>query len=42
VTRSRIPFGPVLHSRAGFLTRQGLIRPGQRHEDLVVIRADRP
>jgi release factor glutamine methyltransferase len=41
VARSRIPFGPVLHSRADFLTRRGLIQPGQRHEDLVVIRADR-
>jgi release factor glutamine methyltransferase len=42
VARSRIPFGPVLHSRTDFLTRRGLIAPGQRHEDLVVIRADRP
>jgi release factor glutamine methyltransferase len=41
VLRERIPFGPVLTSRAEFLTREGLIAPGQRHEDLVVIRADR-
>lgn len=42
VLRSRIPFGPVLRGRADFLERQGLIRPGQRDEGLVVIRADRP
>lgn len=36
-----IPFGPVMTGRAGWLTRQGLIRPGQRWEDLVVIRAER-
>jgi release factor glutamine methyltransferase len=41
VARERIPFGPVMHGRAEFLERQGLIEPGQRHEDLVVIRADR-
>ncbi|MEV6611894.1 HemK2/MTQ2 family protein methyltransferase [Kutzneria sp. NPDC051319] len=41
VAGSRIPFGPVMRERAGFLTRQGLIEAGQRHEDLVVIRADR-
>lgn len=41
VLRDRIPFGPVLSSRTEFLERQGLIAPGQRHEDLVVIRADR-
>jgi release factor glutamine methyltransferase len=42
VLRSRIPFGPVLRGRTEFLERRGLIEPGQRHEDLVVIRADRP
>jgi release factor glutamine methyltransferase len=42
VLRSTIPFGPVLRSRTEFLEREGLIEPGQRHEDLVVIRADRP
>jgi release factor glutamine methyltransferase len=41
VGRRRIPFGPVLQSRVEFLTRQGLVEPGQRYEDLVVIRADR-
>ncbi|GAA2595829.1 HemK2/MTQ2 family protein methyltransferase [Actinomadura fulvescens] len=39
--RSTEPFGPVLRARAGVLERRGLIRPGQRYEELVVIRADR-
>jgi release factor glutamine methyltransferase len=42
VARRRVPFGPVLRARAGFLERSGLIEPGQRHEELVVIRGDRP
>lgn len=36
------PFGPVLTARAELLEARGLIRPGQRHEDLAVIRATRP
>ncbi|MGK5499645.1 HemK2/MTQ2 family protein methyltransferase [Streptomyces sp. URMC 125] len=42
VARTTIPFGPVLHSRAAWLEERGLIAPGQRTEELVVIRADRP
>jgi release factor glutamine methyltransferase len=42
VQRRQVPFGPVMHGRAGFLEEQGLIEPGQRHEELVVIRGDRP
>lgn len=34
-------FGPVMRARADRLQHLGLIRPGQRYEDLVVIRADR-
>lgn len=41
VARRRVPFGPVMWARAGYLEAAGLIRRGQRHEDLVVIRADR-
>ncbi|WP_280232890.1 HemK2/MTQ2 family protein methyltransferase [Nocardia cyriacigeorgica] len=41
VARTRIPFGPVMRSRARWLTAEGFIEPGQRHEELVVIRADR-
>lgn len=37
--RSRQPFGPVLRSRAAWLEERGLIAPGQREEELVVVRA---
>jgi release factor glutamine methyltransferase len=41
VARNVELFGPVLRSRTGYLEEAGLIEPGQRHEELVVIRADR-
>lgn len=41
VARHRIPFGPVMRARTTFLEETGLIEAGQRHEDLVVIRAER-
>jgi release factor glutamine methyltransferase len=41
VARRIEPFGPVLRERAGFLERRGLLEPGRRHEELVVIRGDR-
>ncbi|TDB83113.1 methyltransferase domain-containing protein [Actinomadura sp. KC216] len=41
IARHREPFGPVMHGRAESLTARGLLRPGQGHEDLVVVRADR-
>ncbi|WP_243719699.1 HemK2/MTQ2 family protein methyltransferase [Actinomadura sp. KC06] len=40
VVRHREPFGPVMRSRAKLLEARGLLRPGQRHEELVVVRAD--
>lgn len=40
IARQVIPFGPVMRSRAAWLESAGLIEPGQRHEELVVIRAD--
>jgi release factor glutamine methyltransferase len=39
--RRRVPFGPVMWTRAAYLEDAGLVRRGQRHEDLVVIRASR-
>lgn len=42
VARRTEPFGPIMRQRIPLLERQGLIRPGQRHEELVVIRGDRP
>lgn len=37
-----IPFGPVLNQRAEWLEEQGLLQPGRREEELLVIRADKP
>jgi release factor glutamine methyltransferase len=42
IARQWVPFGPVLTARAGWLQRRGLLEPGRRHEELVVIRADVP
>ncbi|GAB3289477.1 HemK2/MTQ2 family protein methyltransferase [Parasphingorhabdus pacifica] len=42
VARRREPFGPVMHGRAALLEKRGLVEPGQRYEELVVIRADNP
>lgn len=42
VACERIPFGPVLSARAGWLEQIGLIPRGCREEELVVIRADKP
>ncbi|RRO16732.1 methyltransferase domain-containing protein [Saccharopolyspora rhizosphaerae] len=42
VERQQQAFGPVLEQRAAVLEERGLIQPGQRWEELVVIRADRP
>lgn len=41
VARRHLPFGSVLRGRRAYLERTGLIEPGQREEELVVIRADR-
>lgn len=41
IARRRQPFGPVLLGHARWLERQGIIGVGQRHEELVVIRAQR-
>lgn len=37
-----IPFGPVLAARAGWMERAGLLAPGRREEDIIVIRAEKP
>lgn len=41
VARSRQPFGPVLSARAAMLESRGLIGPGQRWEELVVVRGQK-
>ena len=41
VAYQRIPFGPVLTSRAQWLEETGRLEPGRRDEELLVIRADK-
>jgi release factor glutamine methyltransferase len=41
VARAEEPFGPVMRAREHLLRERGLIAEGQRHEELVVVRADR-
>jgi release factor glutamine methyltransferase len=41
VARESVPFGPVMQGRTDWLEANGMIAQGQRHEELVVIRADR-
>lgn len=40
--RRRGPLGPLMSARVDHLERQGLLRPGQRDEEVLVIRARRP
>jgi release factor glutamine methyltransferase len=39
LARATVPFGPVMRSRAPMLEARGLVRPGQRFEELVVVGA---
>jgi release factor glutamine methyltransferase len=41
LARATVPFGPVMSARAALLEARGLIRPGQRFEELVVVGAHR-
>jgi len=38
VARTIVPFGPVMTARAELLESRGLVAPGQRYEELVVVR----
>lgn len=42
VARGEAPFGPVMRGRRQRLRELGLIEPGQRFDELVVVRGDRP
>jgi len=42
IAAQKIPFGPVLSARVGWLEVTGQIKRGCRTEELVVIRADKP
>lgn len=39
LSRATVPFGPVMHARAALLEARGMIRSGQRFEELVVVGA---
>ncbi len=41
VLTETIPFGPVLTARAAWMERTGLLQPGRREENLLVIRAEK-
>jgi release factor glutamine methyltransferase len=42
VARRRGPLGPLMSARVHALEAEGLLAPGQRHEDVVIIRARKP
>jgi len=42
VMRERGPLGPLLRARRGELEARGLLSPGQKHEDVVVLRGRAP
>ena len=42
VARRHEPFGPLMRARAADLRQRGLIAPGQRHDELVVVRGRVP
>ena len=42
VARRRGPLGPLMTARARQLEAEGLLQPGQRHEDVVIIRGRKP
>jgi release factor glutamine methyltransferase len=41
LAKATVPFGPVMRARAALLESRGLIGPGQREEELVVVGAHR-
>jgi release factor glutamine methyltransferase len=41
LTRIAVPFGPVMLARAAMLEARGLVAPGQRNEELVVVEGRR-
>jgi release factor glutamine methyltransferase len=41
LAKATVPFGPVMRARAALLESRGLVAPGQREEELVVVGAHR-
>jgi release factor glutamine methyltransferase len=37
IARAELPFGPVMRARAALLEGRGMIAPGQRTEEIVVV-----
>ena len=42
VARRRGPLGPLMQARVHALEQEGMLRPGQRHEEIVIIRGRKP
>jgi release factor glutamine methyltransferase len=42
IARRRGPLGPLMTERVKYLEAQGLLAPGQREEDVVIVRARKP
>jgi release factor glutamine methyltransferase len=42
VARQRGPLGPLMLSRVHTLEERGMLKPGQRHEDVIIVRGRQP
>ncbi|HEX8086370.1 MAG TPA: HemK2/MTQ2 family protein methyltransferase [Solirubrobacteraceae bacterium] len=42
VARQRGPLGPLMSARVHTLEERGMLKPGQRHEDMIIVRGRRP
>jgi release factor glutamine methyltransferase len=38
IARRRGPLGPLMQSRVHLLEERGMLEPGQRHEDVIIVR----
>ena len=42
IARRRGPLGPLMQSRVHMLEQRGMLEPGQRHEDVIIVRGRMP
>ena len=42
IARRRGPLGPLMMQRAAWLEERGMLKPGQRHEDVIIVRGRQP
>src|ERR687894_34604 len=42
VARQRGPLGPLMSARVHTLEERGMLKPGQRHEDVIIVRGRQP